>query len=233
MIFMVKTAFENNVECHELTWSGKGSDKRIIFISDTHARKINEQMLRSLKTPIDAVIIGGDFVDRRTADVIVCENLSLLTSLGPTYFIWGNNDREKGEDYLRQLFTQYGVHVVENNALLLTDGPEKIWISAVDDTSPKIELAFQQVEAADKVIFVSHNPAIFQKVRKRYTVDLMLGGHLHGGQIRIGPFGLHPHGFFKNIEGCTTLISNGYGTTLLPFRLFARPQCHIIHIYYK
>ncbi len=27
-----------------------------------------------------------------------------------------------------------------------------------------------------------------------------------------------------------TLVSNGYGTTLLPLRLGAKPQCHIIDI---
>lgn len=27
-----------------------------------------------------------------------------------------------------------------------------------------------------------------------------------------------------------TLVSNGYGTTLVPFRLGAKPQCHIIDI---
>ena len=58
----------------------------------------------------------------------------------------------------------------------------------------------------------------------------MLGGHLHGGQLRLGPIAMYPHGSKKKKKGVPTLISNGYGTTLLPFRFMAKPECHMITI---
>lgn len=235
-MFMIKTAFENNVEWHRLEIHGSNRELRLFFISDTHARKINEAMIRSIGEPIDAVIIGGDFADKRTSDETIHANLALLTSLGPTYFVWGNNDREKGEEKLVEMFAQNGVIVVSNDAVLLSDSQERIWLSAINDTSTMdyhIDKAFAKVEARDKVIFVSHNPAVFAHARKKYRADLMMGGHLHGGQIRIGSFGIHPHGSYREREGCMTLISNGYGTTLVPMRLFAKPQCHVIEIFFR
>jgi len=236
IVFMLKTAFENNIELHQLKLAGNNKKMRIFFISDTHARKIDERMIRSIKEPIDAVIIGGDFVDKRTKETTIHENLALLTSLGPTYFIWGNNDREKGEEWLLRIFTKYGVTVVSNDAVVLSETQEKIWLSAINDTTVKnyyVDEAFRKVGEDDKVIFVSHNPEIFTNVRKKYRANLMMGGHLHGGQIRVGRFGIHPHGSYKEREGCMTLVSNGYGTTLVPLRLFAKPECHVIEIIFE
>ena len=46
---------------------------------------------------MDAVIIGGDFVDKRTSEQTLHENIQLLKKLGPLYFVWGNNDCEYDE----------------------------------------------------------------------------------------------------------------------------------------
>lgn len=233
IVYMVKVAFENNIKSHVLKLSGSGTPLRIFFISDTHARSINKKMIQSLEGNFDAVIIGGDFADERTDINCIHENLKLLTSLGPTFFVWGNNDREVGEEKLLQIFAHYGVTVVANDAVILHERNPRIWLGAIDDISTNnnsIADAFVKVEKENRVFFVSHNPAVFPNVCKKYHVDLMLGGHLHGGQIRFGPFGIHPHGTYRECEGCMTLISNGYGTTLLPLRLGARPECHVINI---
>ncbi|MFP3427999.1 hypothetical protein, partial [Pseudoalteromonas sp. SIMBA_162] len=67
-------------------------------------------------------------------------------------------------------------------------------------------------------MFISHNPELFGKVKHNENIKLKLGGHFHGGQIRFGPFGMHQPGFFKVEKGVATLISNGYGTTMVPLR---------------
>lgn len=231
--YMMKVANENNVEWHQLELVGSIKEKRIFFISDTHARKINKNMIQLLNGPFDAVIIGGDFVDERTKESVMHENLALLTELGPTYFVWGNNDREVGEEKLLKIFSQYGVTVLENDAVILDDANDKLWLTAINDTSTmkySYEAAFAKIGEGEHTIFVSHNPAVFAAVRKKYHVDLMLGGHLHGGQIRMGRFAMHPNGSYSERQGCMTLISNGYGTTLVPMRLGAKPQCHVIDI---
>lgn len=233
LLYMWKVAHENNVLNHQLNLIGEQEEIRLFFISDTHLRKINRDMIKGIKGSFDAVIIGGDFADSRTPIERIHENLNLLTQLGPTYFVWGNNDREVGEDRLRGILLEHGVHVIANDAVLLPDKKNRFWLSAIEDTSTRkysFEAAFKKIDKKDLVVFISHNPGVFARVRAKYRADLMIGGHLHGGQIRIGPYGAHPNGSYKEREGVMTLVSNGYGTTLLPLRLGAKPQCHIIDI---
>lgn len=233
LVYMVLQAFENHLLHHEIRLRGKKEHVKLFFISDVHLRKINKKMISAINEPIDAVIIGGDFADQRTPIKRIYENIDLLTSLGPVYFVWGNNDREIGEERLRTIFQETNVQIVENNAVILPNVQNKCWISAIDDTTTRNaqqDLAFQKCQQGDIVFFISHNPEVFPMVRKKYTAHLMMGGHLHGGQIRLGPFGLHPHGSFSKREGVPTLISNGYGTTMIPMRFNAKPQCHIIDV---
>lgn len=233
IVFMLKQAFENNLLYHDIPLVGAAEQVTIFFISDVHLRKIDEQMLEQINQPVHAVIIGGDFADKRTPIERIYENIKLLKKLGPIYFVWGNNDREVGEQRLRRIFDEMGVSIIENDAVLMPNCHNNIWISAIDDTSTKnaqFNTAFEKTKRDDHVVFISHNPQVFYKVRQQFHVHLMMGGHLHGGQIRLGKFGVHPHGSFKYRDGVATLVSNGYGTTLLPMRLGAKPQCHIIDL---
>ncbi|MEK4285160.1 MULTISPECIES: metallophosphoesterase [Ureibacillus] len=230
--FMVKEAFENNVIHHEISLKGKKEKYTIFFISDIHTRLISDKLIQDINAPINAVIIGGDLADRRTKISTIYRNLHLLKTLGPVYFVWGNNDREVGEERLREIFQETGVQIVENDAVLLPNTENRCWLSAVDDLSSRKaqpEKAFSKCHPEDIVIFVSHNPNLFSKL-KDYHADLWLGGHFHGGQIRLGPFGIYPVGSFSAKDGKYTLISNGYGTSMVPLRFGAKPECHIIDL---
>lgn len=208
---------------------------RLFFISDTHKRDIDRAMIASI-APVDAVIIGGDFVDKRTQRETIINNLQLLRTLGPIYFVWGNNDRELPEQELMQLFEEVNVTIIENDAVLLEQLKHPLWLSAIDYVAEprpdNIEKAFEKCEMT-RTIFVAHNPQVFPKVRAYYRPLLMMGGHLHGGQIRFGQFGLHTPGNFQERGGIPTLISNGYGTTLLPLRLGAKPECHVLTLHFS
>ncbi|RHW40160.1 serine/threonine protein phosphatase [Lysinibacillus yapensis] len=233
---MVKEAFENNVLHHGIPLQGKQEQISLFFISDVHLRKIDEKMIDTVEQPIHAVIIGGDLADKRTPFSRIEENIKLLKTLGPVYFVWGNNDREVGEGNLRELFHKLNVTIIENDAILIPQTQNECWISAIADATSQnadYENAFLKCKGAKNVVFVSHNPEVFRMVRRNYKTDLMMGGHLHGGQIRLGPFGMHPHGSFSIREGVPTLISNGYGTTAFPLRFGAKPQCHIITLNFE
>lgn len=236
LLYMLKQASENNLLFHEVTLNGKRERVSLFFISDVHLRKINEKMLRKIDGEINAVIIGGDFADKRTPTSRVYDNIRLLQKLGPIYFVWGNNDRELGESNLRKIFDEMNVTILENDATLIPSLRNHCWLSAIDDTSTKnaqYNQAFKKCGKEDPVFFISHNPEVFSYVRQNYNVKIMMGGHLHGGQIRFGPYGIHPHGSFSMREGVATLISNGYGTTAIPLRFGAKPQCHIIDVRFE
>ena len=233
LLYMWKQARENNVRMHEVTATGHGEPVQLFFISDTHARKISKKMIESIPGKVDAVIIGGDFVDRRTSQQTLLKNIQLLKTLGPVYFVWGNNDMEIDEQLLRKLFSQHNVTLLENEVVQIGK-QQDFYLSAVtfspDKENIKRALATCNLE---KTAFIAHNPDLFEKVHRQFKPLVSIGGHLHGGQIRLGKWGIQPHGYFKKVGNRYELVSNGYGTTLLPLRLGAKPECHIIQINFE
>ena len=87
-------------------------------------------------------------------------------------------------------------------------------------------------------VLLSHFPEIPAEMPAG-TCALSLCGHLHGGQICLpGPSGKvrlshrsyrYDEGVFEEPE-TTVVVSRGLGTTLVPFRLFARPEVSLLRL---
>lgn len=202
---------------------------RIIFIADIHRKKLPEDFI---SFPADAIIIGGDLTERGVPLSRTAENLRILAAAAPVYFIWGNNDREVGERNLRKLMNHYGIRILDNEVVELFGQPH-LKLAGIDyfsEGDDKIERTFANVEKEDTVLFLSHTPSIFNYMRIKYNVAFQMAGHTHGGQIRIGRFGLYKKGALKRTDSGYELITNGYGTTTLPLRLGAEAQYHVIDI---
>jgi predicted MPP superfamily phosphohydrolase len=123
-------------------------------------------------------------------------------------------------------------------------------VSGLDDWragEQEIEKIASAVRGSDFVILLSHNPDALPSVISQPSADgqpwadLVLSGHTHGGQI--APFG---HGLVSaSIYGkrylsgwyedgnSMLLVSNGVGDYILPLRLGASPQAHLITLYKK
>ncbi|MHA6259615.1 metallophosphoesterase [Sporosarcina sp. CAU 1771] len=207
----------------------------VFFISDIHRRKIDDKLLSKIgNVTIDLVIIGGDLAEKGVPISRISENIRKLSRLGPIYFIWGNNDREAGEIEIRNVINMCGGVILDNENAPIPGHPS--WgILGTDDPSSRnvdIPATLKGIENYKKTILVTHTPALFGKVERIYHPDIMLAGHTHGGQIRIGKFGLLEIGSFKMKGNRAQLVSNGFGTSTLPLRLGAMPECHIIQIRY-
>ena len=233
--YMVYLAFGNNVRIHSVNTIGAQETYNVYFISDTHNRLIHSSVIEQIKGKVNCIIIGGDFVDRRTSLHKIEQNLRMLTAVAPTYFVWGNNDSEIARNKFLPLLAKYNVQIVCNDSLVIHNGKNKIRLCAIDfnGTRAMIKQSIEKCEKDEHIIFVSHDPHRFRQVLKYITPLLLLGGHIHGGQIRIGPFGFFQKGSFGSFYGAYQLISNGYGTTLLPLRLGAKAESHIIQIHFQ
>lgn len=236
-LFMFINAKRKNVITHKMNVEGATthhSTLTLFFISDIHRRKIDETLLSKINSEIDIVIIGGDLAEKGVPISRISENIRKLSYLGPIYFIWGNNDREVGELEIREVIAKHGGTILENENAPIP-GHQTWGILGTDDPSSRrvdMNATLQGVENYEKTILVTHTPALFRKVESKFHPDLMLAGHTHGGQIRVGKFGLFEKGSFE-IKGCRAqLVSNGFGTSAVPFRLGAMPECHIIKIRY-
>jgi len=234
-LLMMKKAFEINVRHQDIELEKYQGEKpvTIFFISDIHRRKITNRLLRKVNGEIHAVIIGGDLAEKGVPLSRIEQNIKALAKIGPIYYVWGNNDREVGAHHIRKYIQNVGGIVLENEAICLTNMEQPVWLIGLEDVSSghaDIEKSFENVPNNDPVIFVSHTPFVFDKVRNRFHSDLLLAGHTHGGQIRLGKWGYYQKGALTTCQNEVTLISNGFGTTLVPLRLGAPAECHVLSI---
>lgn len=206
----------------------------VFFISDIHRRQITDSIVNQMKGKADLVIIGGDLTEKGVPFERVSKNLQSLKRIGPTYFVWGNNDYEVDYHQLDAILLEHGVKILDNTAVILeTENEDKIILLGVDDMNGKrdrLDLALSDGGEQGFKILVSHNPNIIKKINKENRIRLVLSGHTHGGQIRLFNFGFYEKGKIFQTEKATLLISNGYGTTNLPLRLGAPAETHVIRI---
>ena len=235
---MYLSAKRRNVIRHHLDTNPKGTSNtqlKIFFISDIHRRKIDHKLLKKIDKDIDIVIIGGDLAERNVPLSRISKNIQYLSQLGQIFFVWGNNDREAGETEIRKIIARYNGIVLDNENCQVPGQPR--WgICGTDDPSSgnvNIEASLRDIEQYEKVIFVSHQPCVLKQVKCLFEPTIMLAGHTHGGQIRMGKYGIAQKGYFRKFHGRAKLISNGYGTTKIPLRLGAPPECHIMTLYFK
>lgn len=231
LLVMVRNAFAEKLiqQTVKLPTDKAFEPFKLLFIADIHRRVIKADLI---KFPVDVIVIGGDLVEKGVPLERVQENIKNLRACAPVYFVWGNNDREVDENKLREIFNQFDVIVLEDESVALF-GNEQLRLVGLDHFAYKpngFKNAFENVKENDTVLFVSHTPFDFWKVKGPYSANLLLAGHTHGGQIRIGPFGLFDKGSMKIKKDRIELISNGFGTTTLHLRLGAQAEYHVLTI---
>jgi predicted MPP superfamily phosphohydrolase len=204
---------------------------KIFFISDVHRRIVSETVINNVKGKADLVIIGGDLAEKGVKRGQMEENLSRLQSIGPVFFVWGNNDYEVSSE-LEKVFSSKNVKVLKNSAVRLKskDGDEFALLGVDDFMNGEcnLEEALQTAGDVPFKILISHNPDAVKSISDDNHIQLVLSGHTHGGQIRLLGYGPYELGGIKHKEYTTLFVSNGYGTTALPFRLGAPAETHLI-----
>lgn len=218
--------------------------KKIVFLSDIHAGPLfSQERVDNLVNQVNAlhpdlVLLGGDYVSGEDEYInTTVESLSKLQAPYGVYAVLGNSDPQ-----------YYSWIALENSKTIIDIGNMGDWIGnndgkiricglGAENDRQDQEDALGDATASDFVILLKHEPDYFPEVDKS-TVDLVLSGHTHGGQVTF--FGLYaPYlppngqeyitGTYK--EGNSTLIvSNGIGTVNLPMRFFARPQIIVVNL---
>jgi len=237
IFYMFKEASLNQVLHQTITFPDYPAgfkDMKIFFISDIHRRKVQEAMISNLEKQADLVIIGGDLLEKGVPVSRVEYNLQLLKRIGPLFFVWGNNDYEVEESKLLKILKEYQVRVLRNESVIFrAPNGDSIAILGIDDLSQendRLDLALHGTEFADFKLLISHNPDIIAKMSEEDNISFVMSGHTHGGQIQV--FGFTPYrkgGIYKSAV-TTLFVSNGYGTSMLPLRLGAKPEAHFITI---
>jgi predicted MPP superfamily phosphohydrolase len=209
-------------------------DVTIFFISDIHKRKISSSFIESFEKKVDMVVIGGDLTEKGVPFSRVSKNIQQLKKLGVVFFVWGNNDYEVDYHELDSLLLHHGVKILDNTCFRFeSESGDMLEILGIDDLiheRDRLDLALGDADKDSFKVLVSHDPGIVHKFSKEEKISFVMSGHTHGGQIRIFGYGPHEKGAITHLPHTTLLVSNGYGTTLVPLRLGAPPETHLITI---
>lgn len=175
------------------------TDCKICFISDFHYQhfladgyyqKVVDQVNK--QNP-DIVIFGGDYLHRNVLPNKEDANyfIQLLANIqAPKKIaILGNHDKDNFSDGVwYEIFSRHQIQLLINEALeLSTYGVNFIGVD--DFKKGNVEIKRSDLNESFQLL-LTHNPDLMEHIDK-HAFELVLSGHLHGGQGTFG-FGLYP-----------------------------------------
>lgn len=250
------------VECNSYTICSQRLPKsfdgyKIAHVSDLHNAQLDEgnekllQLLRQARP--DMIAITGDLIDSRKLDMeTAMAFIHQAVQIAPCYYVTGNHEaRLETYDALKDQMETVGVTVLEDETVQITKDGQSFTLIGLQDPSfhgvykpENIEkLADEQLTRLHTddsfSVMLFHRPSYFP-VYVSHGVDLVLSGHMHGGQFRL-PFlgGVYTpsHGFFPDYDGglytdgnTNMLVSRGLGNSAFPFRFNNRPEIILIQL---
>jgi predicted MPP superfamily phosphohydrolase len=221
---------------------------RIVQISDLHNAQFGEdnirliEKLRAMKP--DIIVITGDLVDSRRTNLPVALSFAeQAVQIAPTYYVPGNHEGRLNHISIGNSLQKVGVIPLYDKSVSLTRQGEEIHLLGLLDDNCRPEGSTEEALSAlmaDKegyTLLLSHRPTFFDAYVTS-GADLVLTGHVHGGQFRL-PFvgGLYTPGqglFPKYDAGLYTegrthmVISRGLGNSAFPFRINNRPEIVVV-----
>lgn len=222
---------------------------KIVHFSDLHYnRAISLEKVKSIVQEVnlinpDIVVFTGDLIDK---DVTLSDDdykdltalLSNINAKYGKYSVLGNHDYDSMDEVIK-VYNDSNFNYLDNDYdIIYSKNSEKIFIGGVNTVSyhmDDINKALQDLKKDDSInykIVLVHEPDISDKIVDDYSVNLILAGHSHNGQIRlpiIGPiytpkYAKKYYDNYYDINGTSLYISSGIGVSTVNYRLWNRPS---------
>jgi len=233
------------------------SDIKIIHLSDMHFSSLQvdvDAMLERIKyeNP-DIIAITGDIVGTRT-DIPqsgVFDFIGRVTQIAPVYFVSGNHEvNNRGSRALYDNMTANGVTILNNRGIIKSINGNYVTLFGLRHGAryaPSINANPESVKDSF-VILLTHTPewetfyARYEGAQTtRITPNLILAGHIHGGQIRMFGRGLlcpdtflfprYAAGLYTSRDGASQMVvSRGLGNSIIPWRVNNKPHIPVITV---
>lgn len=238
--------------------------KTILFVSDIDMVGLNgpgsaARLMESLeRLGPDILILGGDYAGNSlldklnsTGDELALEEdrRELFSAIGDFHAPLGKfavaGENEAGADNLAAELALGRITYLDDSGGSIRLGNEEIRIVGISDysqgTAGYTDIA-SGVSQRDCVIAVTHNPSSISAMMTAEAgdtgqwCDVILTGHTHGGQIRLGERSLikltqqesrYPTGWTKE-SGVFILVSPGAGCETVNLRFGTQAQVHLI-----
>lgn len=192
---------------------------RMVLISDLHDHQFggnNETLSEKIREQSpNLIIVDGDMLngDSENDDVPV-ELVRSLTGIAPVYYSFGNHEYyyiEAGHDELQEDLEQAGVVVLNYQSIDLEIQGNEVRLGGMyeygfetsmqteEENEKALSYLEEYVETDRYLIMCAHRPERFYcwDYADTWGLDLVLSGHLHGGQVIIPGVG---GGLYSNLE---------------------------------
>src|SRR5215203_3881389 len=219
---------------------------RVVQLSDIHHGPFSskEQIERAVETANrlkpDIIALTGDYISKERHYAASCaEMLGRLEARHGVYAVLGNHDHWTDAALITDLFRAEGITVLVNEGMRFEKDGEAFWLAVVDDTMVGLEdlsLALAGARSDEMKLLLPHNTVILRRAA-RASVDLVLSGHTHGGQVAIrserSPSGRVRRRLLKGLgrQGNTQIyVNRGLGTVVLPIRYGCPPEISLLEL---
>ena len=172
---------------------------RIVHLTDLHmsgriTRKYFERVVEETNAlNADIIAITGDIVERQPCIDWIPETLGRLQAASGVYYVLGNHDRHVDIEHLKTALADAGLMHLGAECRQLSirgmpvvlGGNELPWFKPASNFG---NVSHHAESGRPLRILLAHSPDEFEWAQAR-DVDLILAGHLHGGQVRLPLFG--------------------------------------------
>lgn len=176
-----------------------------------------------------------------------------LAKIAPVYAVSGNHDLWNPDFKKNQsLLAGAGVILLENTFQTVQRGTDSIRIYGITDPNTLDDIQsiactqayLQRVEASGGFDVLLFHRANLLDLFRNSGFELILSGHLHGGQVRLPGFGgiVSPEGrafpkygggVYSIGNGSTAVVSRGLGNTVCFPRVYNAPELVLITLHCK
>jgi len=218
---------------------------RIVHLSDIHHSPFTSlehitravEIANSLKP--DMFVLTGDFVSHESDYIApMAKVMGTLKSEFGTFACLGNHDHWTDADLVTNSLRGENITVLINEGFRFAARGASFWLCGVDDYMvgrTDLRSALRGSFPDEMKILLAHNPKILYRAA-RASVDLMLSGHTHGGQVkirneekRILPRRKFASGLYRR-KDTQVYITRGIGTVVLPVRFGCPPEVSLIEL---
>jgi len=216
---------------------------RIAQLSDFHwdsfePRDLLETAVEEIdRAKPDAICLTGDFIsDAPDAAEPVLQALARTNPSEGIFACMGNHDVWNARRSLPRIAQQYGVELLQNRGMHLTNG---LYIAGTDSCwlgKPNLKDALARCHTGQPAILLAHEPDVFRDHSKDPRIRLQLSGHTHGGQVRIPFYGApklpiygreFDAGLFRR-ENAHLYVNRGLGCIGINLRMFCPPELTLL-----
>ena len=247
-LFIKENINDNSVVTtyYEVASAKVSSDFRIVQLSDLHDFNNIDGIINAIKDANpDIIVTTGDMFDGNRPDLQNTVSLyQRIVDLGyPVFYTAGNHEMSKPElwENLKEQLSSIHVTVMTNEVKTFSLKDQEVNIIAFDNDAKYSASKMSSInpDNGNYNIVLCHYPENFNKLLESeelyygeelpYEMNLILSGHAHGGQIRVGNQGLFApnqgylpkwtSGIHKLTDYEFLVINRGLGNSAFPFRI--------------